>query len=110
MAYDTDLADRIRELLGPMRGVDEKRMFGGLAFLVKGNIAVAVSGQGGLLVRVRLGDAEKLLGRAHVSPMVMGGREVRGWIRVDAQGVKTKRQLTEWVTRGADYARWLPPK
>jgi TfoX/Sxy family transcriptional regulator of competence genes len=110
MAYDTDLADRIRELLGPVRGVDEKRMFGGLGFLINGNMAVAASGQGGLLVRVPPEDTEKLLARAHVNPMVMAGREARGWVRVEADGVKTKRQLTDWVTRGADYAQHLPPK
>ena len=110
MAYDADLADRIRELLGPLRGCDEKRMFGGLAFLINGNMSVAVSGQGGLMVRVSPNDTEKLLGRAHVSPMVMAGREVRGWVRVEADGVKTTRQLTDWVNRGADYARSLPRK
>jgi TfoX/Sxy family transcriptional regulator of competence genes len=110
MAYDTDLADRIRELLGPVRGVDEMRMFGGLGFLINGNMAVAASGQGGLLVRVPPEDTEKLLARAHVNPMVMAGREARGWVRVDADGVKTNRQLKDWVTRGADYAQRLPPK
>jgi len=110
MAYDADLADRIRELLGPLRGIDEKRMFGGLAFLINGNMSVAVSGQGGLMVRVSPNDTEKLLGRAHVSPTVMAGREVRGWVRVEADGVKTTRQLTDWVNRGADYARSLPRK
>jgi TfoX/Sxy family transcriptional regulator of competence genes len=110
MAYDTDLADRIRELLGTLRGVDEKRMFGGLAFLINGNMSVAVSKQGGILVRVPPDETEKLLVRAHVNPMVMAGREARGWIRVDADGVKTKRQLTAWVTRGIEFAQGLPPK
>jgi TfoX/Sxy family transcriptional regulator of competence genes len=110
MAYDLDLAERVRELLGPIRGVDEKRMFGGLAFLINGNMSVAVSREGGLMVRVPPDDTEKLLTRAHVSPMVMAGRETRGWIRVDLAGVKTTRQLTDWVTRGADYARSLPAK
>jgi len=110
MAYDTDLADRIRELLGTVRGVDEKRMFGGLAFLINGNMSVAVSKQGGILVRVPPEDTEKLLARAHVNPMVMAGREARGWIRVDADGVKTKRQLSTWVTRGVEFAQGLPPK
>jgi len=110
MAYDTDLADRIRELLGTVRGVDEKRMFGGLAFLINGNMSVAVSKQGGILVRVPPDDTEKLLARAHVNPMVMAGRETRGWIRVDADGVKTKRQLSTWVTRGVEFAQGLPPK
>jgi len=110
VAYDTELVERIRELLAPERGVDEKRMFGGLAFLINGHMAVAASGQGGLLVRVPPEDTENLLGRAHVSPMVMAGREARGWVRVGGDGVKTKRQMTDWVTRGADYARSLPPK
>src|ERR1700761_732751 len=108
MAYDEDLANRIRELLGAERGIEEKRMFGGLAFLLNGNMSVAVSGQGGLMVRVPPDDTEKLLQRAHVSPMVMAGRETRGWLRVDAEGVQTKRQLQGWVTRGTGYARSLP--
>ena len=110
MAYDEDLANRIRELVGHERGVEEKRMFGGLAFLVNGNMSVAASGQGGLLVRVPPDDTDKLLGRAHVSTMVMAGREARGWLRVDAEAVKTKRQLQSWVTRGVGYARSLPAK
>ena len=110
MAYDEDLANRIRELLGPERGLEEKRMFGGLAFLINGNMSVAASGQGGLLVRVPPDDADKLLEREHVSPMVMGGREPRGWLRVDTDGVKTKRQLQSWVTRGVSYAKGLKPK
>jgi TfoX/Sxy family transcriptional regulator of competence genes len=110
MAYDEDLANRIRELLGSEKGVEEKRMFGGLAFLINGNMSVAVSGQGGLLVRVQPEDTDKLLQRAHVSPMVMAGREARGWLRVDAEGVQTKRQLLGWVKRGVGYARSLAPK
>ena len=110
MAYDEDLANRIRELLAAERNVDEKRMFGGLAFLINGNMSVAVSGQGGLLVRVPRQDADKLLERDHVGSMVMAGRETRGWLRVAAEGVKTKRQLESWVTRGVGYARTLPPK
>jgi hypothetical protein len=110
MAYDEDLANRIRELLGPERGVEEKRMFGGLAFLINGNMSVAASGQGGLLVRVPPEDTDKLLRRDHVDPMVMAGREARGWLRVAADGLKTKRQLQGWVTRGVGYARSLPPK
>jgi hypothetical protein len=73
-------------------------------------MSVAISRQGGLMVRVPPEETEKLLARAHVSPMVMAGREARGWIRVDPDGIKTKRQLTGWVTRGADYAQTLPPK
>lgn len=110
MAYDEDLVNRIRELLADQPGIDEKRMFGGLAFLVDGNMSVAASGQGGLLVRVPREDTDRLAGRAHVSPMVMAGREARGWLRVEAAGVRTKRQLHGWVTRGVGYARTLPPK
>ncbi len=110
MAYDEDLAHRIRELLGAQKGVEEKRMFGGLAFLINGNMSVAVSGRGGLMVRVPPDETEKLLAREHVEPMVMAGRETRGWLRVSAGGVKTKRQLQSWVTCGVDYAKSLPPK
>ena len=110
MAYDTELVERIRELLARERGVDEKRMFGGLAFLVNGHMTIAASGQGGLLVRVAPDETDKLLERAHVSPMVMAGREARGWLRVDSDGVKTKRQLQSWVTRGLNYVHSLPPK
>jgi hypothetical protein len=110
MAYDEDLANRIRELLGGERGVDEKRMFGGLAFLVNGNMSVAASGRGGLMVRVPPDETEELLTRDHVEPMVMAGRETRGWLRVATDGVKTKRQLRSWVDRGLDYAKSLPPK
>lgn len=110
MAYDEDLANRIRELVAAERGVDEKRMFGGLAFLINGNMSVAVSGQGGLMVRVPPDDTAKLLERAHVAPMIMAGRETRGWLRVSLEGVKTKRQLQGWVNRGVDYAKSLSPK
>jgi TfoX/Sxy family transcriptional regulator of competence genes len=110
MAYDEDLADRIRELLGGQRGVEEKRMFGGLAFLVNGNMSVAASGRGGLMVRVPPAETDELVGRDHVAPMVMAGRETRGWVRVGAEGVRTKRQLQSWVNRGVDYAKSLPPK
>jgi TfoX/Sxy family transcriptional regulator of competence genes len=110
MAYDEDLANRVRELLGAQRGVEEKRMFGGLAFLINGNMSVAASGQGGLLVRIPPEDTDKLLKRAHVAPMVMAGREARGWLRVHAEGVRTKRQLQDWVTRGTGYASGLPSK
>ncbi|MDT5340717.1 MAG: hypothetical protein QOD90_6222 [Mycobacterium sp.] len=109
MAYDEDLANRIRELMAGER-IDEKRMFGGLAFLINGHLAVAASGRGGLMVRVPPADTAKLLERQHVEPMVMAGRETRGWLRVTADGVTTKRQLQSWVTRGVDYAKGLPPK
>lgn len=110
MAYDAELADRIRELIAAEHGVEEKRMFGGLAFLINGNMSVAVSSKGGLLVRVPPGETETLLARDHVEPMVMAGRETRGWLRVAPDGVKTKRQLSPWVTRGVAYAKSLPAK
>jgi len=110
MAYDEDLADRIRELIAAERGVEEKRMFGGLAFLINGNMAVAASGRGGLMVRVPPDDTGKLVSHQHAEPMVMAGRETRGWLRVATEGVKTKRQLRPWVSRGVDYAKSLPPK
>jgi hypothetical protein len=110
MAYDEDLADRIRELIAAERGVEEKRMFGGLAFLINGNMSVAASGRGGLMVRVPPAETEKLVSRDHVEPMVMAGRETRGWVRVSDDGVKSKRQLQTWVSRGVDYAKSLPPK
>lgn len=110
MAYDAELADRIRELIAAERGVEEKKMFGGLAFLINGNMSVAVSSQGGLLVRVPPDETEKLLARAHVEPMIMAGRETRGWLRVAGDGVKTTRQLSPWVTRGVAYAKSLPAR
>jgi TfoX/Sxy family transcriptional regulator of competence genes len=110
MAYDADLADRVRELVASERGVEEKAMFGGLAFLINGNMSVAVSSKGGLMVRVPPDDTEALLSRDHVEPMIMSGRETRGWVRVGAEGVKTKRQLSPWVTHGVDYAKSLPAK
>jgi TfoX/Sxy family transcriptional regulator of competence genes len=110
VAYDEELANRIRELTAGERGVEEKRMFGGLAFLVHGNMSVAASGRGGLMVRVPPEDTEHLVTREHVEPMVMAGRETRGWVRVAVEGVRTKRQLQSWVTRGVEYAKGLPPK
>ena len=108
MAYDEDLAHGIRELVGMEAGLTEKKMFGGLAFLINGNMAVAASGQGGLLVRV---DPDSdLASEPHAAPMVMRGRAMAGWVRVEDEGVKTKRQLETWVARGADYAKSLPPK
>ena len=110
MTYDEALADRIRELIAGEPDVTEQRMFGGLAFLVGGNMAVAASGQGGVLVRVDPDDTGSLLTKAHSHPFEMRGRPMRGWLRVDAEGVRTKRQLEPWVKRGVAYARSLPSK
>jgi TfoX/Sxy family transcriptional regulator of competence genes len=110
MAYDEDLANRIRELVAAEHGVEEKPMFGGLAFLINGNMSVAASGRGGLMVRVPPDDTAKLVAREHAEPMIMAGRETRGWLRVSEDGVKTKRQLQSWVERGLQYAKSLPRK
>jgi TfoX/Sxy family transcriptional regulator of competence genes len=110
MAYDEDLAARIRELIAAEDGVTEQRMFGGLAFLVAGNMAVAASGRGGLMVRVEPDDTAALVTREDAGPFEMRGRPVEGWLRVDPDGVRTKRQLEPWVKRGVAYARSLPPK
>jgi TfoX/Sxy family transcriptional regulator of competence genes len=110
MAYNEALADRIRELVAGEPGLTEQRMFGGLAFLVGGNMAVAASGQGGLMVRVEPEETEALLAKPHARPFEMRGREMQGWLRVDPEGVRTKRQLTPWVKRGIAYARSLPAK
>ena len=85
-------------------------MFGGLAFLINGNMAVAASRQGGLLVRVPPDDTDKLINGRHVSPMVMSGREMRGWLHVGSESVETKRQLQAWVSRATAYAKTLKPK
>lgn len=110
MPHDPVLADRLREALTGVAGVTEKRMFGGVAFLVNGNMAVAASGHGDLMVRVPPEATETMLARAHVSPMIMAGRQTRGWIRIDVAGVRTEGQLQRWVDIGADYAADLPAK
>jgi hypothetical protein len=110
MAYDEDLADRIRQLVAGESHLTEQKMFGGLAFLIGGNMAVAASGQGGILVRVDPAAAEKLLATTRAVPMEMRGREMRGWLRVAPEYVRTTRQLAEWVELGTAYARSLPAK
>ena len=110
MAYDEELADRIRELISGHGPVDEKKMFGGLSFLLNGHMAVCASGRGGLMVRVGADDHATLLDRDHAEPMVMGGRSSKTWLRVTADGVRTKRQLQAWVERGVATAKSLPPK
>jgi TfoX/Sxy family transcriptional regulator of competence genes len=110
VAYDEALADRIRELLGGERDLTEQKMFGGLAFLIGGNMAVAASGQGGLLVRVDPAQSDKLVATTNARVMEMRGRQMQGWLRVDDDDVRTKRELAKWVERGATYARSLPAK
>jgi TfoX/Sxy family transcriptional regulator of competence genes len=110
MAYDEHLAARVRALVEGERGVTEKQMFGGLAFLIGGHMAVAASGQGGLLVRADPEDSRSLLSSKGVQRMEMRGRQMQGWLRVDDDAVRTKRQLERWVRIGVGYARTLPPK
>ena len=110
MAYDEDLANRIRELVLMERGVSEKRMFGGLAFLIDGKMSVTVSRLGGLLLRVDPAETDALLARPHTRPFEMRGRAMQGWLRVDMEGLRTRRQLERWVARGVSYARSLPGK
>jgi TfoX/Sxy family transcriptional regulator of competence genes len=110
VSYDERLADRIRELLESEADLTEQKMFGGLAFLIGGNMAVAASGQGGILVRADPAESERLVSTTNARPMEMRGREMAGWLRVDTDDVRTKRQLEKWVELGAAYARSLPAK
>jgi TfoX/Sxy family transcriptional regulator of competence genes len=110
VAYDEELADRIRGLLDGEPDLAEKKMFGGIAFLVGGNMAVGASGQGGLMVRADPEESEKLVATTKAYPMEMRGRPIRGWLRVDSSDVRTKPQLTKWVRIGTAYARSLPKK
>jgi TfoX/Sxy family transcriptional regulator of competence genes len=108
--YDEELADRIRELVAGESALTEKKMFGGLAFLLGGNMAVAASGQGGLLVRVDPAQSDKLVATTNARLMEMRGRSMQGWLRVDPEDLRTKRQLAKWVDLGTTYAGSLPAK
>jgi TfoX/Sxy family transcriptional regulator of competence genes len=110
VAYDEKLAERIRELAAGERNLTEKKMFGGLAFLIGGNMAVAASGQGGLLVRVDPDQSDSLVASTNARPMEMRGRQMQGWLRLDTEDVRTKRQLARWVELGTSYARSLSAK
>ncbi|MEA2265899.1 MAG: hypothetical protein QOE27_1482 [Solirubrobacteraceae bacterium] len=110
MPYDEDLVHRLRELLAREDAITEKKMFGGLAFLLHGNMSVAASRNGGLLVRIDPADADACLARPHVSPMEMGGRSMDGWITVAPDGLRTRPELAAWVRRGVAFAKTLPPK
>ena len=110
MPYSEELADRIRGLLADEGKLTEQKMFGGLAFLIGGNMAVAASGQGGLLVRVDPAKSAALVASTNASLMEMRGRQLQGWLRVRAEDLGTKRRLTKWVDLGAAYARSLPVK
>ena len=110
MAYDEALAERIRELVASEPDVTEQKMFGGLAFLIGGNMAVAASGEGGVLVRVDPAESDELVATTGARPMVMRGRSMQGWLRVDPEHVRTGPQLATWVELGTAYARSLPAK
>lgn len=110
MAYDEELAERMREALDGVQGVTEKKMFGGLAFLVDGNMAIAASGEGGAMVRIDPAENDRLLDSTTAEPVVMRGRPMTGWLRVATDDLASSDQLGAWVRRGADYAGSLPPK
>lgn len=110
MPYDEDLANRIRELLGDQVAITEKKMFGGLAFLLHGHMSVSASRTGGLLVRIDPADSQAALERPHVTLMTMGGRTMDGWMIVAPEGLKTRRELSAWVQRAVSYVKTLPPK
>jgi TfoX/Sxy family transcriptional regulator of competence genes len=110
MPYDEDLVNRLRELLADEDAITEKRMFGGLAFLLHGHMSVSASRTGGLLVRIDPAETDEALARPHATRMKMGGRQTEGWILVAPEGVRTKRQLAPWVTRSVGFVKSLPPK
>jgi TfoX/Sxy family transcriptional regulator of competence genes len=110
MAYDLALADEIRSVLDSEPEITERRMFGGLSFLVNGNLAVAVRGSDGILVRVGTDDADELVRTTTAARAVMGARVMKGWLAVGPDSLGTEAELSAWVRRGVDYARSLPPK
>lgn len=110
VTYDVALADRIREVVRDEGGVTEKRMFGGLAFLINGNMAVSASSKGGLLLRINPVDCEALISELHAHRFEMRGRDMKGWLRVDATGLGTDDELRRWVSYGVSYAGSLSPK
>jgi TfoX/Sxy family transcriptional regulator of competence genes len=110
MAYDRELAERIRALVAGVPRLSEKTMFGGVAFLVGGNMAVAASGRGGLMVRVDPAESAALVAASTARPAEMRGRPMAGWLRVDEEHVRTPEALSTWVERGVSFAASLPPK
>jgi TfoX/Sxy family transcriptional regulator of competence genes len=110
MAYDEELANRIRELVLMEDGITEKRMFGGLVFMVNGNMSVTASRRGGMMLRVDPSEADALLRRQHAEQIKMRNRVMPGWIFIHAEGLRTKRQLARWVARGIAFAKSLPSK
>jgi TfoX/Sxy family transcriptional regulator of competence genes len=110
MAYDEDLANRIRELIASEDGYTEQKMFGGIGFMIDGHMAVGVSGEGGLMIHCSKEETEALLAKPGARPFEMRGREMKGWLRVDAESVSTKRALEPWAMQSVAFARALPPK
>jgi TfoX/Sxy family transcriptional regulator of competence genes len=110
VAYDEELAGRIRELVSSEPNLTERKMFGGLGFMIGGNMAVAASGQGGVLVRVDPEESDELVASTSARPMEMRGRQMQGWLRVDADDVRADAELARWVELGTAYARSLPAK
>ena len=110
MGYDEELADRIRHVVEGEPGLTEKRMFGGVAFLIDGHLAASASSQGGMLLRVDPADTAALTERPFVSRFRMRGREMDGWLHVETTAVKSEESLRSWLAHGLTYARSLPPK
>lgn len=110
MAYDEELANRIRDIVQNEPSLSEKRMFGGLAFLINGNMAVSASGQGGLLLRVDPAQTESLVSEPHAQRFQMRGREMDGWLRIEADALVSDQALKRWTAYGLAYAQSLPPK
>lgn len=110
MAYDEELADRLRAAVSGQAGVTEQKMFGGLAFMIRGNMAVAAGGRGGLLLRVAPEQTETLAARTHADRFVMRGRAMTGWLRIEPEGIASDEHLAAWVAHGIAYAGSLPPK
>jgi TfoX N-terminal domain len=110
MAYDEVLADRIRELIEAEPGLTEKKMFGGLAFLIGGHMAISASRHGGALVRVDPAESDRIVDTSSAEVAIMRGRPMTGWLRVADEDLRTKRQLSKWVELGSAYARSLPAK
>jgi TfoX N-terminal domain len=110
MAFDEKLAERIRQLIGGDPELTEKKMFGGLAFMIRGNMAIAASGGGGAMVRVDPAQSDSLLATTTATLVQMRGRDMPGWLRVSSGDLRTDEQLAPWVELGTAYARSLPPK
>jgi TfoX/Sxy family transcriptional regulator of competence genes len=110
MAHDQELADRVREHVEHEPGFTEKKMFGGIAFLINGRMAVGASSKGGLMLRIDPADTESLLRDPRARPFEMRGRELNGWLRIDVDAQIDDAELASWIRRGIDYARSLPPR